>query len=101
MYKHILIPTDGSDTAAKAVEAGIAYAKEAGARVTLFTAVPEYDVPGEAEFMSRQAISLQEHNRRSDKMADGILAPAAARARAAGIEFDTDYAQNNRPYQAI
>jgi nucleotide-binding universal stress UspA family protein len=101
MYKHILVPTDGTPIADKAVDAGIAYAKEAGARVTLFTAVPEYDVPGEAEFMSRQAISLEEHNRRSDKAAGGILAPAAARACAAGVEFDTDFAQSNRPYRAI
>ena len=33
MYRHILIPTDGSDTAAKAVGAGTTYAREAGAKV--------------------------------------------------------------------
>jgi len=101
MYKHILIPTDGTPIADKAVDAGIAYAKEVGAKVTLFTAVPEYDVPGEAEFIARQAISLEEHERRSDKLAGSILGPAAARAAAAGVDFDTDYAQNNRPYRAI
>jgi nucleotide-binding universal stress UspA family protein len=101
MYKHILIPTDGTPIADKAVDAGIAYAREVGARVTLFTAVPEYDVPGEAEFMSRQAISLAEHERRSKRQASGILAPAQERARAAGVEVDTDFAQSNLPYRAI
>ena len=38
MFKHILIPTDGSSVAAKAVKAGIALAKEHGARVTGFHA---------------------------------------------------------------
>ena len=38
MFKHILIPTDGSAVAAKAVKAGIALAKEHGARVTGFHA---------------------------------------------------------------
>ena len=31
MYKHILIPTDGSEVAHKGVAAGIDYAREAGA----------------------------------------------------------------------
>ena len=38
MFKHILIPTDGSDVAAKAIHAGVALAKEMGARVTGFYA---------------------------------------------------------------
>ena len=38
MFKHILIPTDGSRTAAKAIKAGIQLAKEMGARVTGFYA---------------------------------------------------------------
>ena len=101
MYKHILIPTDGSETADKAVDAGIAFAKEVGGRVTLFTAVPEYEVPNESQIRSRQIVSIEEHNLQSEKMANGILAPAMHRARAAGVPFDTDFVQSNRPYKAI
>jgi nucleotide-binding universal stress UspA family protein len=101
MYKHILIPTDGTPTADKAVDAGIAYAREVGARVTLFTAVPEYQVPNEADLMARRVISIEEHNRRVKMQAGGILAPAEERAQAAGVEVDTDFAQNDRPYRAI
>jgi nucleotide-binding universal stress UspA family protein len=102
MYKHILIPTDGSETADKAVAAGIEFAREAGARVTLFTAVPEYELPGEGKVMARMPIvSLDEHNRRSEKLAAGILASALRRARAAGVACQSDYAQSNYPYEAI
>ena len=101
MYKHILIPTDGSETADKAVDAGIAFAKEVGGRVTLFTAVPEYEVPNESQIRSRQIVSMEEHNLQSEKMANGILAPAMQRARAVGVPFDTDFVQSNRPYKAI
>jgi nucleotide-binding universal stress UspA family protein len=102
MYKHILIPTDGSPTADKAVEAGLQFAREAGARVTLFTAVPEYEMPDEAAFMARhRVISLDEHNRRSLQKARAVLAPAEERARAAGIVFDSDFLQSNRPSEAI
>ena len=34
MFRHILIPTDGSPIAGRAVRAGIRFAKETGARVT-------------------------------------------------------------------
>ncbi len=39
MFKHILIPTDGSPVSAKAVKAGLALAKQSGAKVTGFYAV--------------------------------------------------------------
>jgi nucleotide-binding universal stress UspA family protein len=37
MYKHILIPTDGSNLAEKAVLHGITLAKEIGAKITALT----------------------------------------------------------------
>ncbi len=39
MYKHILIPTDGSELSLKAVEHGLALAKTTGAKVTSITVV--------------------------------------------------------------
>ena len=101
MYKHILIPTDGSETAAKAVSAGIDFARENGARVTFFTAVPEYELPRESDVVCGQFVSPEEHARGSEQKAKSILAPAAEQARAAQLEFDTDYAQSDQPWQAI
>ena len=40
MYKHILIPTDGSKLSALAAQAGVRLAKAVGARVTGFFAAP-------------------------------------------------------------
>lgn len=101
MYEHILIPTDGSETAEKAVAAGIEFARDANARITWFTAVPEYQVPSEIELMNKHAISLEEHNKRSREKAERILADPAHRSRAAGVACETDYAQSNHPYEAI
>lgn len=39
MYKHILIPTDGSATSNRAVRAAIALAAELGAKVTAYCAL--------------------------------------------------------------
>ena len=100
MYKHILIPTDGSEIAEKAVSAGIGFARESGARVTLFTAVSEYRPPSEVEVRSGNVVSLAEHERRSEKQANAILARGAQAAHAAGLEYDTDWASSNQPWEA-
>ena len=101
MYKHILIPIDGSATADKAIEAGIEFARSAKAKVTLFTAVPEYQPPGDAELMARRVISIWDHERISRDKAQAILRPAAERLRAAEVECATAYAECNRPHEAI
>ena len=101
MYKHILIPTDGSEIAEKAVGAGIDFAREANAKVTWFTAVPAYQPPSEAELINRQVTSPSEHDRRSREAAEKLLAGPARRAHAAGVACDTDYAQSDHPYEAI
>jgi nucleotide-binding universal stress UspA family protein len=101
MYKHILIPTDGSETAGKAITAGIEFAREAKARVTLFTAMPEYQPPSESDVMSRSVESLADFNKRSQAAARQLLDASALQARAAGIQVDTDFTESDRPYEAI
>jgi len=101
MYKHILIPIDDSKLADVAVKNGIAFARSIGARVTGFTAVPEYQIPNELDVMNKSAMSLDEHNRRSKAKADQVLKKIATRARAAGVPCTTDYAQDDRPDEAI
>ncbi|MGA8225084.1 MAG: universal stress protein, partial [Xanthobacteraceae bacterium] len=44
MYTNILIPTDGSKLAEKAVEHGIALAKKIGAKVTALTVLSPFHV---------------------------------------------------------
>jgi nucleotide-binding universal stress UspA family protein len=100
MYKHILIPTDGSQTADKAVEEGLKFAKWAGARVTAFTAMPEYHMQS-AEIVSRNIESLEHFELRSAQEAKQLLDGIAERARSAGVAFDADFALSDRPWQAI
>ncbi len=44
MFKHILIPTDGSETSKRAIHAGITFACDSGASVTGLYVMPEYSV---------------------------------------------------------
>jgi nucleotide-binding universal stress UspA family protein len=101
VYKHIRIPTDGSELAQRAVAAGIAFAKSVNARVTAFTAVEEYHVPSEAELMARHAKSLDQHTAEAKRKAEAILGPVRERAAAAGVACDTCHALSDRPYEAI
>lgn len=42
MFKHILLPIDGSDASNRAIERGVELAKALGAQVTLMTAIERY-----------------------------------------------------------
>jgi nucleotide-binding universal stress UspA family protein len=42
MFKHILLPTDGSDTAMRAVSRGVELAAKLGAQVTVMTALEHF-----------------------------------------------------------
>ena len=46
MFKHILIPTDGSDLSRKAILYGVQLAKESGAKVTGLTVAEPYQRRG-------------------------------------------------------
>jgi nucleotide-binding universal stress UspA family protein len=102
MYQHILIPTDGSDIAEKAVEAGTNYAREANAKVLFFTAVPEYQPPSEGEILAHKPItSVFQYEKDAEKAAQTILDKASAAAKKANVNFETDFALSDQPYQAI
>lgn len=101
MFKHILIPTDGSQTADKAVKAGLQFARFAGARVTLFTAVPQYETPTTSEIAAGRIIPVDEYERRAMREAQHLLRRVVRRAKAAGVSAATDAAISDRPWQAI
>ncbi|MEY2633380.1 MAG: hypothetical protein RIR00_2034 [Pseudomonadota bacterium] len=44
MFKHIFVPTDGSELSQSTARRAVTFAKEAGARITAFFAKPEYPV---------------------------------------------------------
>ncbi len=98
---HILIPVDGSELAARAVGAGIKLARESGARVTWFTALPEYELPSQAAIMNRQGRSPAQHEEHSRERAQALLAPLVQQAIAAGVPADMDYVLSDRPADAI
>jgi nucleotide-binding universal stress UspA family protein len=104
MYRHILIPTDGSELAEHAVTNGLSLAKSVGAKVTVIIVQESFDwlsVP-ETRASQRQALeNLAKHNEQVEKHAASVLSRAADAAKQAGVPCDTMRVANAQPYQAI
>ena len=104
MYRHILIPTDGSELAEHAVTNGLALAKSVGAKVTVIIVEDPFDwlsVPG-TRASQRHLDALAKHNEQVKKYAANVLSQAADAAKQAGVPCDTMQVENARnPYQAI
>lgn len=102
MYKRILIATDGSRLAGKAVNAGIGLARAVGARVTLFHAAEAFPVMPSPEFAiasGRAGVAAWDKARK--KRAERVLAKARARAKLAGLACETRFAVAASPHKAI
>ena len=99
MYKNVLIPTDGSDLAGKAVQHGIDLAKYLGAKVTLLTVTMPYHIFTLETRMVEDTPA--EYTRHVQADAVKSLASAANTARAAGVACDTVQMEHEHPYQAI
>lgn len=75
MFKHVLIPTDGSAVAAKAIQAGVALAKEMGAKVTgLYAEGPPLQLHKGGGLMMVQQDVAAELERRSREYAERSVA---------------------------
>lgn len=84
MYRNILIPTDGSDLSAKAVEQGLQLARTLGARVTLL-AIVEPPALTAIETAPLAGVDFLETARLE---AEKTLAEAQGRAKELGVETD-------------
>lgn len=99
MYTNILIPTDGSDLAEKAVKSGIAFAKEINAKVTVLTVAAPFHV-----FTFNTHVvedTPAEYHKRISERTTKTLEQAASTAKTAGVACDTVQMEHKHPYQAI
>lgn len=99
MYKHILIATDGSDLAGKAVAAGFALARELKAQVTVVTVTEPWTA-----FMSGDAgiaFPVDEYEKSSTENAAHILASVSKLARKADLVCSTIHAKDQYPAEGI
>ena len=101
MYKHLLVPTDGSELSNNAVERAIGFARESGARITALHVMPEYIPPAFAEFPAAGQASFAEFTKATEENARVVLEAVAQSASAAGVDCDTVSVRHTQPYRAI
>ena len=87
MFKNILVATDGSDLAAKAVEQGVLFAKEIGAKITAVTITEPFHMlsikPSQLEY------TPIEYEKYSKAHAERVLGVVSDAAKLAGVVCDT------------
>ncbi|MCC7187087.1 MAG: universal stress protein [Acidobacteria bacterium] len=100
MFKHILIPTDGSERSENAIRYGMDLAKVHGARVTVIHVVPDFHLmiayegafdPATEEKIEREALAK----------AEGYLASAKKVADEVGVSCESVRATSDHPYDEI
>ena len=101
MYRHILIPTDGSDLARKAIASAVALAKDMGAKVTGLYAVPEYIPPVDAMVPVYQFPSPDEYQRQAAIEAELVLKDVGDACATAGVPCDLVHGIDSHPYRLI
>ena len=87
MFQHLLVPVDGSEIAARAMQVSIELARKLGASITGFIVEPTAPPPPPAQRPLRYLDTLEQHERRITEHARDVLAGFEARARAAGVPF--------------
>lgn len=101
MFRHLLVPTDGSELSAQAVSKAVAFASETKARLTFFFAVPNMDssLYGEASLM--RALDPELLDQRVNEQARSVLGGAEILAKGAGVPSASACAIADEPYEGI
>ena len=100
MYKHILLPTDGSTLAEIAINNGLQFAKSVGAKVTGFYVLVERPVESFEDFAPVNA-KAPAHDELSKQEAQKFLAVVADKAKVWGVPCTTLAMPHISPHQAI
>ena len=91
MFRHILFPTDGSPTSARAMKTAIALAKTCKAELTAIHVIPPWTPPAYVEGILPypELYSPEEYKRITEKAAGVMLEKVAAAAKTARVKCDT------------
>lgn len=101
MFKHILVPTDGSQLSSDAVKRAIDFAKDSGARITFFFAKPDYPVAFYGEGALIDPTTPEKFAEMANKQAADVLSDCTTIAAGAGVPCSTVSVTSDVPYEAI
>ena len=99
MFKHILIPTDGSELSDKAMKGGIALAKSVSARITFLTSSRPFHLVAVNAVMVTD--TKEQYMKDAEALARRHMQGPEDAARASGVRCDIAHVFSEHPYDAI
>lgn len=101
MFKHILVPTDGSALSTDTVKRALTFAKEAGAKVTFFYAKPDYPIALYGEGALIDPTTPEKFAEMADKQSKDILSACEQLGAIEGVTCDSVSLTSDVPWEAI
>jgi len=105
MFRHLLVPTDGSDLADGTIRRAVSFASEAGARITFVHALESLLMRPEAGLygvsLALDPAITDQFSRAEHDHAASLLERARAQAEAAGVPCSTVASSNPLIHEAI
>ena len=103
MFKHILVPTDGSPLSLKAAKAAAELAKVHKAKVTAIHVMAPYVPPtaGDGIMYYPESFSPEEYRKAVQKEAKKALGKVEALAARAKVRFDSLAVTHDQPWESI
>jgi len=101
LFKNILISTDGSDLAAKAVEQGVLFAKDIGAKITAITVTAPFPLRLVSVGLTQLEHTAVEYEKEAKAYAETLLRTVSAAANSAGVACETLHVEHENVYQMI
>jgi nucleotide-binding universal stress UspA family protein len=101
MFKHILVPSDGSEFSQAAVAKAVAFAKETGARITAFYAKPSPPIPYYGEGIGANWQMPASYTELVDRQAQEVVDSVAKLCEHAGVPCQKLTLSSDVPYEAI
>jgi nucleotide-binding universal stress UspA family protein len=101
VFKHIFVPTDGSDLSRRSAAAAVDFARESGARITTFFARPEFPVTYYGEGGIKDPATPERFAALAEKQASGYLSEIERLCADAGVSCSLVSVSSEVPHEAI
>jgi nucleotide-binding universal stress UspA family protein/hemerythrin-like domain-containing protein len=99
MYRHLLVPTDGTELSTETISRAVDFAKAIGARITFMHARADYAADSEGALLYSMSPEAFAEQAAGDSR--GLLAKAEAAARAQAVPCASVIRTSDRPSEAI
>ena len=101
MFRHLLVPTDGSTLSSDTVGRAIAFAKDVRAKITFLYAKPDYPIAFYGEGALIDPTSPEKFAEMAERQAQEVLGACEHLAAEAGVPTRAVSTTNDVPYEAI